>query len=193
MATKFLKGGEILSREEYPELYAAIAKAFGPLPGKDFQLPMMHAVPDDPNHPELGMHAEEMLSMDEPDRNSVTKTEAQEFLDQCKMAYRKAVTEATNTNAINQFRFEIRYWEDYLHANWAEERAKRDPQTLGGGIHPLSKQDLTEIMDHVYERLKKVHEIEGFGLSSESRVIAEIYGTLKTLAGVMDELIRTLK
>lgn len=152
---------------------------------------MKHAVPDYPDHPELGMHAEDIPYMPDESKKHVTEQEAIEFLDQCKMAYRKAVTEAQSQSLTN-FRYEIRYWEEYLSVNFPEERRKREPPAFGGKTEPMSREELTVAMDIVYERLKRVHDIQGFGLSAESRVIAEVYGTLKTVSAILDEVIRKL-
>jgi hypothetical protein len=158
---------QFLSREDYPELYAAIAKAYGPLPGKDFELPPIMTTNNR--------------------AKSVSQDEAIDFLNLCKTAYTKAINESDQADIINQCRIEIRYWEDYLHANWPEERAKREP--FGGKSEPMSKVQLIEAMDHVYERLRKIPEIV------EEKPVAslvEIYGSLKTLCAVVDELIRKL-
>lgn len=184
----------ILSREEYPELYAAIAKAYGPLPGKDE--PMKHIVPDDPEHPQANLvsdfHGEDIPYMS-PKIKNITEQEAIEFLDQTKMAYRKAINESEAPELISQLRLEIRYWEDYLNVNWPLERAKREP--FGGKTEPMTKQQLVEAMDYVYERLKQVHEVSAtnLGFTPESRVVAEIYGSLKSLAAVVDEIVRKLE
>jgi hypothetical protein len=148
---------QFLSREHYPELYAALDKAYGP------------------------------LMTDTKRAKSVSQDEAIDFLNLCKAAYTAAIKESDQAAIINQCRNEIRYWEDYLHANWPEERAKREP--FGGKTEPMSKVQLTEAMDHVYERLRKIPEIV------EEKPVAslvEIYGSLKTLCAVVDEMIQKL-
>lgn len=188
---------QFLSREQYPELYAAIAKAYGPLPGKDFQLPppMKHAVPDYPDHPDLGSHGEDIPYMTNREKH-VTENEAIDFLNLCKSAYQTAIKESDRPELVSQYRFEIRYWEDYLHANWPEERAKREP--FGGKTEPMTKQELIEAMDLVYQRMAKIPELAEpmmalDAMSPQSRVTAEIWGVLKTLGAVVDELIRKLE
>jgi hypothetical protein len=129
------------------------------------------------------------------ERKDVTKQEAIEFLDHCKMAYRKAINEVRGPELIVRLRYEIRYWEDYLHVNWPEERAKRE--LFGGTSEPMTKEQLTAAMEQVYDRMKKIPELAEpmmalDAMSPQSRVTAEIWGALKTLAAVVDELIRKL-
>jgi hypothetical protein len=165
---------QFLSREQYPELYAAIAKAYGPLPGKDFHLPPM---------------------TDQPTTNrqkSITEDDAIDYLNLCKNAYTKAINESQGPLLISQYRYEIRYWEDYLHVNWPEERAKRE--LFGGRSEPMTKEQLTAAMDQVYERMAKIPELAEpmmalDAMSPQSRVTAEIWGVLKTLAAIQDEVI----
>lgn len=158
---------------------------------------MKHIVPDNPEHPQAnlvsGFHGEDIPYMQDDAKKQVTEREAIEFLDQVKMAYRKAINESEVPELISQLRVEIRYWEDYIAANWPEERAKREP--FGGKTEPMIKQELVEAMDYVYERLKKVQEVSAtnLGFTPESKVVAEIYGSLKTLAAVVDEVIRKLE
>jgi hypothetical protein len=127
------------------------------------------------------------------ERKNVTEQEAIEFLDLCKMAYRKAINEEAGPCLIVQLRVETRYWEDYLHANWPSERAKRE--LFGGTTEPMTKEQLTAAMDQVYERMKKIPELAEpmvalDAMSPNVQVTAEIWGALKTLTAVVDELIK---
>lgn len=157
---------------------------------------MKHIVPDNPEHPQANLvsefHGEDIPYMSNREKH-VTENEAIDFLNLCKSAYTTAIKESESPDLINQYRHEIRYWEDYLNANWPAERAKREP--FGGKKEPMTKTELIEAMDYVYERLKKVHEIETarLGISPESPVVAEIYGSLKSLAAVVDEMVRKLE
>lgn len=149
---------------------------------------MKHAVPDYPDHPQAsGFHGEDIPYMSNREKH-VTENEAIDFLNLCKAAYTTAIKESESPDLINQYRHEIRYWEDYLHGNWPSERAKREP--FGGKTEPMTKEQLQEAMDYVYDRLKKASESKLEGFSAESQIVAEIYGSLKTLAAVVDEVIR---
>lgn len=150
---------QFLSREDYPELYAAIAKAY-PMPTPTNRL------------------------------RNVTEDEAIDFLNLCKAAYNTAIKESDRAELVSQYRFEMRYWEDYLHANWPEERAKREP--FGGKTEPMTKEQMVGAMDYVYDRLRRIPEIEDSSRATD-QVVIEIYGSLKTLAAVVDELIRKLE
>lgn len=147
----------ILSREEYPELYAAIAKAYGPLP-------MTNRL------------------------KNITEDEAIDYLNICKTAYVKAVNEADSPSLASQYRNEMRYWEDFIAANWPSERVKREP--FGGKTEPMTKEQMIGAMDYLYDRLKKVRV--DVDTKEVREVVGELYGSLKTLAGVVDELIRAM-
>jgi hypothetical protein len=76
---------------------------------------MKKIVPDDPNHPEGPYHGEEDTTQYDPD---ITKQNALQYLDLCKLAYVKAI------NMLNPIlptiREEMRFWKKYLAKNYPD-------------------------------------------------------------------------
>jgi hypothetical protein len=84
---------------------------------------MKRIVPDDPEHPELGYHGEEdTTSLDA----EITKNEALQYLDLCKLAYVKAIN--TLSPILPTIREEMRFWTKYLAKHWPDPEAENPCQ-----------------------------------------------------------------
>ena len=81
---------------------------------------MKHAVPDYPDHPELGWHAEDIPYMSE---HLISEIEARNYLQICKESYLERVKSA-NAMMVT-LRGEISFWEGYIKENFpAPEKAE---------------------------------------------------------------------
>jgi hypothetical protein len=76
---------------------------------------MKKLVPDDPEHPELGSHGEEDITTQVAE---ITKNDAIQYLDLCKLAYVKAIN--TLSPIIPTIREEMRFWEKYLAKHYPD-------------------------------------------------------------------------
>ena len=126
----------------------------------------------------------------------VSENEAIDFLNLVKNAYTTAVKESDSSELISGLRNEIRYWEDYLHTNWPEERAKREP--WGGSPDPMTKQELLFAMEQVYGRMEAI--IQRYqdardivpDLNRFEVIQGMMFSALKTVCAVLEETIRNL-